>query len=574
MMVVAEGPRVLASGGVILLAMIVIRVEVVIGERVVVQVDGAGEGVRRVLNAQVMLQAVEVRDRALSQHHAQQSDAAHGEGESRSDVLAARHPAEFSPGRICLPFVRTCRKKTFRLSARSSGALASREGSPMLDVLADRTYRHLFLAQVIALLGTGLATVALGLLAYDLAGANAGAVLGGALAIKMIAYIGVGPVVNAFVDRLPRRAVLVSMDVVRAAVALCLPFVDQVWQVYTLIFLLQSASATFTPTFQATIPDVLPDEERYTKALSLSRLAYDLESLVSPMLAAALLTVISFHWLFAGTVVGFLASAGLVMSVMTPQPKPAPRQGGIYARTTRGSRIYLQTPRLRGLLALNLAAAAAGAMVIVNTVVYVRTLLGRSSNDMAIALAAFGGGSMVAALLLPRFLQKVSDRRVMLAASGVLVVGLLVMAAETQWPVVDRWPALLAIWFLLGIGYSAVLTPSGRLLRRSASAEDRSAVFAAQFALSHACWLVTYWVAGNVGARIGMGPTMAVLAGFALAGTLTAIKLWPAHDPDEVVHSHADLQPDHPHLAAHPGGARHAHAFFIDDLHRRWPGTV
>ena len=78
----------------------------------------------------------------------------------------------------------------------------------MFEVLADRTYRHLFAAQVIALLGTGLATVALGLLAYDLAGANAGAVLGGALAIKMIAYIGVGPVVNAFIDQIPRRSML------------------------------------------------------------------------------------------------------------------------------------------------------------------------------------------------------------------------------------------------------------------------------------------------------------------------------------------------------------------------------
>ena len=185
----------------------------------------------------------------------------------------------------------------------------------MLSVLADRTYRHLFLAQVIALVGTGLATVALGLLSYDLAGANAGVVLGGALAIKMIAYIGVGPIVNAFVDRLPRRAFLVSMDLVRAGVAIMLPFVTQIWQVYLLIFLLQSASAAFTPTFQAAIPDILPEEERYTRALSLSRLAYDMESLVSPMLAAALLTVISFHWLFGGTVVGFLASAALVVSV-------------------------------------------------------------------------------------------------------------------------------------------------------------------------------------------------------------------------------------------------------------------
>src|SRR3954451_15168318 len=230
----------------------------------------------------------------------------------------------------------------------------------MLRVLANTTYRRLFLAQAIALVGTGLATVALGLLAYDLAGANAGAVLGTALAIKMIAYVGVSPIAAAFAERLPRRAMLVSLDLVRAAVAVLLPFVSEVWQVYVLIFLLQSASAAFTPTFQATIPDVVPDEGEYTRALSLSRLAYDMESLLSPMLAAALLTVISFNWLFVSTVIGFFCSAALVLSVTIPQPQTSERKGGIYENTTRGIRIYLATPRLRGLLALNLSVAAAG----------------------------------------------------------------------------------------------------------------------------------------------------------------------------------------------------------------------
>ncbi|MDO7919224.1 MFS transporter, partial [Pseudomonas aeruginosa] len=192
----------------------------------------------------------------------------------------------------------------------------------MLSVLKNRTYRHLFTAQVIALVGTGLMTVALGLLAYELAGADAGAVLGSALAIKMLAYVGVAPVAQAFADQFPRRSLLVALDLVRAVVAICLPFVTEVWQIYLLIFVLQAASAGFTPTFQATIPDILPDEEDYTKALSLSRLAYDLESLISPMLAAALLTVISFHNLFAGTVLGFLVSAALVVSVRLPTTIP------------------------------------------------------------------------------------------------------------------------------------------------------------------------------------------------------------------------------------------------------------
>ena len=134
--------------------------------------------------------------------------------------------------------------------------------------------------------------------------------------------MGVAPVAQAFADQFPRRSLLVALDLVRAVVAICLPFVTEVWQIYLLIFVLQAASAGFTPTFQATIPDILPDEEDYTKALSLSRLAYDLESLISPMLAAALLTVISFHNLFAGTVLGFLVSAALVVSVRLPQLFP------------------------------------------------------------------------------------------------------------------------------------------------------------------------------------------------------------------------------------------------------------
>ena len=435
----------------------------------------------------------------------------------------------------------------------------------MLEILADRTYRHLFLAQVVALLGTGLATVALGLLAYDLAGDGAAMVLGTVLAIKMVAYVGVAPIAGAFADRVDRRALLVALDLVRAGVALCLPFVTEVWQVYALIFLLQSASAAFTPTFQATIPDVLPEEARYTRALSLSRLAYDLENIVSPTLAALLLALVSYDALFFGTVAGFAASAALVVSVLLPSPKPtAPR--GVYDRTTRGIRIYLATPRLRGLLALNLAAAAAGAMVLVNTVVLVRGALGLPESALPWTLCAFGAGSMLAALALPRLLDRLPDRPVMLAGAALMIATLIGLAVEVAALGLD-WPALLGAWLLVGLGYSAVLTPSGRLLRRSAHTEDRPAVFAAQFALSHACWLVTYPLSGWLMTNLGPVAALVVLALLAAAGAAAALRLWPADDPEAVEHSHDNLPLDHPHLQ---GARRHAHPFVVDDVHPRW----
>ncbi|MFE5973633.1 MFS transporter [Streptomyces sp. NPDC056460] len=454
----------------------------------------------------------------------------------------------------------------------------------MLSVLRNPTYRRLFCAQVVALTGTGLATVALSLLAYDLAGANAAAVLGTALAVKMAAYVVLAPLVGALAGRVPRRALLVAMDLARAAVVLALPFVDRVWQVYVLILLLQAASAAFTPAFQATIPQVLPDERDYTGALSLARLAYDLESLASPVLAAALLTVVPYAWLFAGTAAGFVASALLVRTTTLPDPdpaadpdpapdpdgglcaapdagrapvpgrapvhRPAPclgpgpgterigsaagaaRRPGAYAGAVSGIRLVLAAPRLRALLALDLAVAGAGAVVLVDTVILVRDTLGRPAGDVPLALGAYGAGSMAAALLLPRLLERAGDRAVMVRAAFVLpgAVGLLALGLALP-PGAWSWPALLAVWLVTGAAGSAVLTPGGRVVRGSVRSRDLPAAFAARFSLSHACWLLTYPLAGLLAATAGPAASAAVLTAVALAGATGAAGLWPREDP-------------------------------------------
>ncbi|WP_256820658.1 MFS transporter [Dietzia sp. Die43] len=396
----------------------------------------------------------------------------------------------------------------------------------MIGVLRNSTYARLFSAQIVALLGTGLLTVALGLLAFDIAGQDAGVVLGTALTIKMVAYVAVSPVMAAMATRWRRKAVLVSADAVRAAVALSLPWVSEAWQIYVLIFALQAASATFTPVFQAVIPDVLPDEAQYTRALSLSRLAYDTESLLSPVLAAALLAIMSYNNLFLGTVLGFLASGALVL--VTEIPDGARSEAASFReRLTRGVRVMLRTTELRSLLVMNLIVATSTAMVIVNTVVVVRGSLDRSESDVALLLAAFGAGSMLVALVVPRVLDKIADRPVMLTGSAVIPVALAASA-----PVMDlppgggQWTLLLALWAVLGAATSLILTPSARLLRRASDQVSRPAVFAAQFSLSHACFMLTYPIAGVLGAMLGLPQTALILSALGVLGAFGAFALW------------------------------------------------
>ena len=462
------------------------------------------------------------------------------------------------------------------------GALS--EPGAMISILKHQTYRRLFAAQGLSLIGTGLMTVALALLAYDLAGGSAGAVLGTMLLLKMVAYVGFAPFAAALAQRLPVKPLLVGLDLARVGLVALLPFVEAVWQIYLLVFVLQLCSAAFTPAFQSLIPDVLPDERDYTRALSLSRLAYDLEALASPLLAGLLLTVLGGGDLFLGTALGFAASAALVISAKLPERTRALAPEPFAARLTRGFALYAATPRLRALFALGLAVAFSGAWVLVNSVVWAQDALGGGAHSYTTLPAAYGAGSMVVALGLPKLLDRLQPRFVM--GAGGLALGLAPWALLTG-------PGLagsLALWALLGAATALVLTPTGLLLRRSAQAADRPALFAAQFSLSHAGWLVAYPLAGWLGVALGLAPSFAVMGGLALAAALAGWALWPADDPLERFHQHAAF--DHEHLHVHDAhhqhdhegwegpephrhphrhaSGGHRHVFVIDDHHPQW----
>lgn len=394
-----------------------------------------------------------------------------------------------------------------------------------MSLFAIRDYRHLFSAQIIALFGTGLATVALGLLAYELAGPSAGAVLGTALTIKMAMYVVIAPLAAAYVDRLPRRLFLTLLDAVRAVVVLALPFITEIWHIYVLIAVLQAASAAFTPTFQAVIPDIVTKESDYTRALSASQVAYTMESLLSPVLAAVALTFMTFNWLFIGTSLGFAASALLVLSTKIPNAQPSARAGA-WDRVASGIKTFVVTPRLRGIMALNLVVASAGAIVVVNTVNYVRDVLGGSQADVAWMLAASGGGALLVAFVLPRVLDRTADRSVMLTGAGVLVGGVAAALTITAAEIVT-WPATAVVWVVIGGGMALIVTPTGRVLRRTVEPNALPEVFAAQFSLSHLAWLITYPIAGWVSTNFGFTLTWSILAVLAAAGAVAATGLWP-----------------------------------------------
>lgn len=397
----------------------------------------------------------------------------------------------------------------------------------MIFALRHPVFRRLFAAHIVALLGTGLSTIAIGFLVFDVSGGDAAGVLGTLLAIKMLTFLLLGPFAPAIARRVGTKRLLVATDITRALIAVALPFIDSLAGAYALIILLQSSAALFTPTFQATIPRVVTDERQYTGALALSRLAYDLEALVSPTIAGMLLLITPSTALFFGTGTGFLASALLIVSTAIPKSSPEERHHHERGELTRGTRLMLTVPQLRGALTLYLAQAFVGAISMVLTVPLVRGVLGGTEPQAATLLAYYGIGSVISAALMPAIVARIGPKRYMLL--GLLVMCLAMMLV---WPTLALVPGAAAlpwlgvIWGVTGLGNSAVLAPMGRILRDAVPDGDLPHVFAAQFSLAHGWWLITYPLAGWGATVVGYGPMTLLLAGAAAITLAAAARMW------------------------------------------------
>ena len=391
-----------------------------------------------------------------------------------------------------------------------------------LSPLRNSTFRRLFAAQSLALIGMGLTTVALALLVYELDPARAGLVLGAALGLKMMVKVIVAPIAGAYANLISRRMALCSLDLFRAALIVLYPFIDAPWQLYVLIAVIAAAEGAFNPIFQATIPDVLTDEGQYTKALSYNRIAFDLENIASPLLAALLLGILPFDFLFELNALAFVLSALLLFwgGLPTPEHIETVEEKKPFEKVTRGLRSYFANVELRGVFALYFAIAVGSATAIVATVLYVKDGLGLVDTDVALAMTGFGTGSVLAALALPSLLARMRELSVMLA--GGMIVGLALVFAACTPP----FFVFLLVWGMMGFGTALSMTPVGRVITRAADSSHRAELFAAQYALSHSSWLVLYPLVGFLMGAFAFASAFALLALLALIATAITYFIW------------------------------------------------
>ena len=391
----------------------------------------------------------------------------------------------------------------------------------MFELFQIPAFRTLFTAQIIALIGTGLTTIALALLAFELAGNEASIVLGTALAIKMIAYVIISPAITGLIRHKHQKQCLILFDLLRAIFVMLLFFVTSVWQIYVLIFFLQAFSAGFTPIYQSVISDILKEDRLFIKGASLSRIAYNLENILSPTFALLILTFINYPSFFIANTICFFLSAALILITNFPQLNAKKiDMSPLWQKAISGIALFLKNKNLLAILSLNMVIATSGAMILVNSVTIIQGFFGLSEYKLAIAMLCYGTGAMLSAFVVFIKSGESNYKRIMLI--GAFLTSLTSLSSIF----IQSYEALLLSWACFGFLSSFILVPIGQILREETNVNDRTAIFGAQFSLSHACWLISYPLIGYLLVFSGLKISFFIIAILVFMTTSAAWYLW------------------------------------------------
>ena len=369
--------------------------------------------------------------------------------------------------------------------------------------LADSTSRRFFAAHAQSCLGSGLAHVALPLLAYEQTG-SAWAVTA-VLIPDLLPAILFGPLFGALVDRVGWRACAVGADVVRALAFTLVAFTDSLPAMIAAATLAGTGTALFSPAALAGVTRLAPGERR-PAALGLFGAFDDLGLTAGPALAAGLLAIVPASALLGANAVSFAVSAAVLAGIgrLRHGAEPISRTG-LWADLRDGLRSLSGRAEVRVLLASSTAAVLFAGVTNVGEVLLAREVLGTTASGLAALVAAHGLGTVLGSLT-ARFKTTWEWRRAYLTGLGCMAVDLLLCALS------PGLALLLAVFALGGFGNGFALVHDRLLLGAAVPEALHGRVFALQKALTSLAFAGSF-VAASLMISVG-----GVQATFALAG--------------------------------------------------------
>lgn len=299
-------------------------------------------------------------------------------------------------------------------------------GSAVVRVLRDRTAGRYLAGVVVSGFGTSAMWLTAGIWVRSLTGSNSLAAL---TVCAMWAPVLAGPALGALADRLPRKALLVRVNLAMACLLATLVLVESdrtVWLVFV-VLVLYGASGVLLDAAESALVAGTVDASLLADFNGLRMTANEGVKLVAPLAGAGL------YARFGGPAVALLdaatcALAALVFARLPVREAPrAPAPAGSWrAELAAGLRRIRASAVLRPLVAAGAATMLLAGVNGAVTFAYVDDVLGRTPAYAGVLYAVQGAGSVAVGLLVGPLLRRLPER--VFAAGGMALFALAVGA--------------------------------------------------------------------------------------------------------------------------------------------------
>ncbi|WP_328303162.1 MFS transporter [Streptomyces sp. NBC_00435] len=296
-------------------------------------------------------------------------------------------------------------------------------------------FRNLWLSHSVSLVGTHISVLAFPLVALVILGASATEVSMLA-SVEFLPSLLLGLPAGAWVERLPRKAVLIVSDLARAVAMAAVPVayaldVLTLGLLFVVAFVIGLGTLFFDVAQQSYLPALVEEEELADGNAKLEG-SRSVAQLAGPGVGGFLVQIFAAPVAIAVDSLSYMASAVMVWRIRGNSAPPEPiEQMSLRKEVAVGLRFVFTHPLVRPLALCALAADLAFAAVLALQVPYAAQTLGLGSGVIGLALGIGSAGGLLGAVICGPVADRIGSGRTVVASIVVFSAGAAMLPLAT-----------------------------------------------------------------------------------------------------------------------------------------------
>ncbi|MEM7347411.1 MAG: MFS transporter [Chloroflexota bacterium] len=372
----------------------------------------------------------------------------------------------------------------------------------------NASYRYLWLASVVTMMGDWFNLIGTVVLINRYT--NSGTAVAALFLARMLPPLVFGPIAGVLADRLNRKAIMITSDLLRIFIVLGFLLVDnpsEAWLVYTLTIAQFIISSFYGPAQSALTPSLLERKEDLLTANTLSGITWSAMLAVGAALGGLITTLLGLHTALIIDALTFLISAVLLSKIVVPaseaKPQAENKSESGWDQFVAGLHYVIEYPKI-GVVTLVKAMLQLGSTDIFMTVYASQIFV--IGEDGAITFGLLMTSSGIGAVLGPLVANRLGDGKMRALQNSITVGYILVALSWVLFGLAPTLPLAMAALLLRAMGGSTMWTYSNTIIQMKVPNQFLGRIFALDHGIFTLVASLSIWLTGLALDRLALDP--------------------------------------------------------------------